>query len=94
MIGRRFSNNFYLLGDEGSTSRSRCMIVGHKRMGHINYKPMKKIIAGGFVRGIHELKGDLTMTCGDCHIGKQTKTFHKSTSHINTTRPLELFIWT
>lgn len=59
-------------------------------MGHLSYKSIKKITTSGLVRGILERKGELTVICGDCQIGKQTKTSHKSTSQINTTRPLEL----
>ena len=48
--------------------------------GALELQTMKKVTIGGLVGGIPELKGELNIVCGECQIGKQTKTAHKSTS--------------
>lgn len=53
-------------------------------------KTMKKFAAVGLIRDIPKLKGDLNIVHGEGHIGKKIKAAHKSTTQVNTRRPLDL----
>lgn len=52
----------------------------------MNLRNMGKIASKEDIRGLPELKIKKGKFCGECQIGKQTKTFHKSLSHITTSR--------
>ncbi|CAM8911389.1 unnamed protein product [Rhodiola kirilowii] len=97
LTGRRSSNNCYLLNPGKPNAETTCflskteeMYLWHQRMGHVNLRTVQKIASGGLVRGIPKVQGELSIVCGDCQIGKQIKVPHKSTTQINTHRPLEL----
>ncbi|GAU45662.1 hypothetical protein TSUD_293710 [Trifolium subterraneum] len=59
-------------------------------VGHLNLKSMKKAISEEAIRGLPKLKIEEGHICGDCQIGKQTKTPHQKLHHLTTTRVLEL----
>ncbi|CAM8943748.1 unnamed protein product [Rhodiola kirilowii] len=95
--GRRSSNNCYLLNQGKPNAETTCLLsrteemnLWHQRMGHVNLRMLQKITSEGLVRGIPRVRGELSIVCGDCQIGKQIKVPHKSTTQINTSRPLEL----
>ncbi|CAM8998987.1 unnamed protein product [Rhodiola kirilowii] len=97
LTGRRSSNNCYLLNLGKPNGETTCLLskteemnLWHQRMGHVNLRTLHKIASDGLVRGIPKVKGELSVVCGDCQIGKQIKVPHKSTTQINTNRPLEL----
>ncbi|CAM8886394.1 unnamed protein product [Rhodiola kirilowii] len=97
LTGRRSSNNCYLLNLGKPNAETTCLLsrteemnLWHQRMGHVNLRTLQKITSEGLVRGIPRVRGELSIVCGDCQIGKQIKVPHKSTTQINTSRPLEL----
>ncbi|KAK0588753.1 hypothetical protein LWI29_005016 [Acer saccharum] len=62
----------------------------HQRLGHMNFKDLKKLEKHGIVRGLPNLGKKLEVVCELCQLGKQTKLSHKKNSYIATKRPLEL----
>ncbi|KAK0577488.1 hypothetical protein LWI29_033847 [Acer saccharum] len=62
----------------------------HQRLGHMNFKDLKKLEKHGIVRGLPNLGKKLKVVCEPCQLGKQTKVSHKKNSYIATKRPLEL----
>ncbi|CAM8990088.1 unnamed protein product [Rhodiola kirilowii] len=97
LTGRRSSNNCYLLNLGKPNAEATCLLsrseemnLWHQRMGHVNLRTLQKITSEGLVRGVPRVQGELSIVCGDCQIGKQIKVPHKSTTQINTSRPLEL----
>jgi transposase InsO family protein len=61
----------------------------HKRMGHIHFDNLVKVIKREAVREIHEIMNPTNTLCKHCQKGKQTKTRLKSKEY-STTRPLEI----
>ena len=62
----------------------------HQRLGHMNFKDLKKLEKHSIVRGLPSLGKKLEIVCEPCQLGKQTKISHKKNSYIATKRPLEL----
>ena len=98
MTGVRSTNSCYVFEKaEKELPQSRCnqaitnnVDIWHKRLGHVNYKTLDKLVKKELIRGIPKLSAKTQSVCGDCAIGKQTKSIHKSTSLIYTKRVLEL----
>ncbi|CAM8877414.1 unnamed protein product [Rhodiola kirilowii] len=83
LIGRRSSNNYYLLNLGRSTAETTCLLskteemsLWHQRMGHLNLKTLKKVATEGLVCGLPKVGGDVSTICGDCQIGEQIKVAH------------------
>ena len=64
--------------------------VWHAKLGHINFKTLKKLSHAGSVRGLPKLGKESDGKCKSCQLGKQLKITHKSVSDINTSKVLEL----
>lgn len=63
----------------------------HKRLGHVNYKNMNKLVKGNLVRGLPSKRFQHDRTCVACHKGKQHKASYKGIYVINLiTAPLQL----
>ncbi|XP_028957459.2 uncharacterized protein [Malus domestica] len=62
----------------------------HRRLGHMNFRDLIKISKKEYVRGLPTLSGKQEGVCGDCQIGKQTKSSHSPTNFSSTSKPLEL----
>ncbi|CAL9021631.1 unnamed protein product [Prunus brigantina] len=62
----------------------------HRRLGHMNFRDLFKISKKEYVRGLPTLSGKQEGVCGDCQIGKQTKSSHSPTNFASTSKPLEL----
>ncbi|XP_048423736.1 uncharacterized protein LOC125469828 [Pyrus x bretschneideri] len=94
--GKRSKDNCYCVNANESHVPNICnkatddvLDLWHKRLGHMNCKDMIKLSKKEYVRGLPMLAGELGI-CGECQVGKQTKSSHKSTNYISTSRPLEL----
>ncbi|GAU36127.1 hypothetical protein TSUD_292870 [Trifolium subterraneum] len=97
MNGVRSKDNCYLWVPQEDTSLSTCLIakedevkLWHQRLAHLNLKSLKKAISEEAIRGLPKLKIEEGHICGECQIGKQTKTPHQKLHHLTTTRVLEL----
>ena len=62
----------------------------HEKLGHLNFKTLKRIARIGVVCGLPTLGKQSSKVCGLCQFGKQLKTTHKVVQQISTTRVLEL----
>ena len=92
MKGVRSPDNCYLL-----TLPATCLKIAvdeaelwHRKLRHVNYRSMKKIVSVGALRGIPELKTDSWKLCGPCVEGKKVKASHKVLQYLVTNRVLEL----
>ncbi|XP_062086925.1 uncharacterized protein LOC133793633 [Humulus lupulus] len=54
--------------------------VWHAKLGHINFKLLKKLSHAGIVRGLPSLGKETEDKCKECQLGKQLKSTHKSVS--------------
>jgi len=62
----------------------------HQRLRHLNFSDMLKIAGKDVVKGLPKMKKTGKRICGSCQLGKQTRSAHKKTSGIQTSRNLEL----
>nr|GFA69390.1 putative ribonuclease H-like domain-containing protein [Tanacetum cinerariifolium] len=61
-----------------------------KRLGHINYKTMKKLERGNLVRGLPSKIFDNNHACVACQKGKQHKAFYKAKLVSSISKPLHM----
>jgi len=97
MGGERTSDNCYGISNLSSNSQIICnkatldeSELWHQRLGHLNFTNMFKITSKEVVKDLPKLKDTRKGVCGPCQLGKQTRTTHKKTSGIHTSRNLEL----
>lgn len=91
--GKRIDGNVYNLKE---FFESQCMMgqvneswVWHRRLGHIIFDSLVKVIKKGYVRHIPQIIKPTNTFCDECQRGKKTKVNFK-TKEYSTTRPLEL----
>ncbi|KAG9444874.1 hypothetical protein H6P81_016214 [Aristolochia fimbriata] len=92
MEGVRTGDNCYKLTEKllCYNASSDSADLWHRKLGHVHFRHIQKLIKHATVKGLPEIKNIRDKHCSDCQQGKQHKTKHKSTTQINTTRPLEL----
>nr|GEV68305.1 ribonuclease H-like domain-containing protein [Tanacetum cinerariifolium] len=61
----------------------------HRRLGHINFKTMNKLVKGNLVRGLPSKVFESNHTCVACKKGKQHRASCKSKSVISVSQPLQ-----
>nr|GEW17110.1 putative ribonuclease H-like domain-containing protein [Tanacetum cinerariifolium] len=61
----------------------------HRRLGHINFKTMNKLVKGNLVRGLPSKVFENNQTCVACKKGKQHKAFCKSKPVNSVSQPLQ-----
>nr|GEW83886.1 putative ribonuclease H-like domain-containing protein [Tanacetum cinerariifolium] len=63
----------------------------HRRMGHVNYKSMNRLVKGNLVRGLPPKLFKNDYTCVACCKGKQHKAFYKAINAVSSiSEPLQL----
>ncbi|GKD41822.1 putative ribonuclease H-like domain-containing protein [Tanacetum coccineum] len=62
----------------------------HRRLGHINFKTMNKLVRGNLVRGLPSKIFENNHTCVACQKGKQHKTSCKTKTVSSISQPLQL----
>ncbi|KAI3752793.1 hypothetical protein L2E82_24830 [Cichorium intybus] len=62
----------------------------HRRLSHLNFGYINKLIANDLVRGLPLLKLDNETLCAACEGGKLSKSSHKSIPESSVSEPLEL----
>jgi hypothetical protein len=62
----------------------------HRRLGHLNFSDMLKIASKDIVKDLAKIERIGKGICGSYQLGKQTRSAHKKTSGIQTSRNLEL----
>ncbi|GKA26776.1 ribonuclease H-like domain-containing protein [Tanacetum coccineum] len=63
-------------------------MLWHRRLGHINFKTINKLVKGNLVRGLPAKHFENDQTCVACLKGKQHKASCKSKIQISITQPL------
>jgi len=94
MSGKRQADNCYHwnsnMSDTCQLIRSDQTWLWHRKLGHVSMRGLKKIIKNKAVVGIPDLNINKNFFCGDCQIGKQTRSTHKSLKGCYTNKVLEL----
>ncbi|XP_062075968.1 uncharacterized protein LOC133780108 [Humulus lupulus] len=92
LTGNRTNDNCYALSNQVLCNRSFLdkPDLWHYRLGHLNFRDLKRIVKLQAVRGIPEMKVTRDRLCGPCQLGKQTKASHPPVNMLLTSRVLEL----
>jgi len=97
MKGTRSKDNCYLWLPKVIVESSTCLMskddevkLWHQKLGHLNLRGMKRIMAEEAIRGIPKLQMEEGKICGECQIGKQTTMSHPQLEHHTTTKVLDL----
>ncbi|GJT30142.1 putative ribonuclease H-like domain-containing protein [Tanacetum coccineum] len=62
----------------------------HRRLGHINFKTMNKLVKGNLVRGLPSIFFEINQTCVACQKGKQHRASYKSKTVSSISQPLHM----
>ena len=62
----------------------------HRRLGHLNFKTMNKLVKGNLVRGLPSKLFENDQTCVACQKGKQHKASCKSKKENSISQPLHM----
>ncbi|KAI3505858.1 hypothetical protein L1887_28165 [Cichorium endivia] len=73
-----------------SKANSDVSWLWHRRLAHLNFKDLNKLVAMDLVRGMPALKFDNDSLCSACEHGKQTKKRHPIVINPKITEPLSL----
>ena len=73
-----------------SKANSQQSWLWHMRLSHLNFKNINKLVKGGLIKGIPDLKFEKEHLCTACEKGKMKKVSHKAKTEHATTQPLQL----
>ncbi|KAM1760481.1 hypothetical protein ACFX12_003348 [Malus domestica] len=97
LVLSRSEDNCYILDVSKLAKYSICHIaidetsvLWHKRLGHVNFKDLKKLSKHKVVRGMPPLFVSDSYVCGSFQLGKQSRVAHKKVIDIKTTKSLQL----
>ncbi|GJZ46288.1 putative ribonuclease H-like domain-containing protein [Tanacetum coccineum] len=62
----------------------------HRRLGHLNFKTMNKLVKGNLVRGLPSKHSENDQSCVACHKGKQYRASCKSKTENSISLPLHM----
>ncbi|GKB49867.1 putative ribonuclease H-like domain-containing protein [Tanacetum coccineum] len=62
----------------------------HRRLGHVNFKTMNKLVKGNLVRGLHSKLFEINQTCVACQKGKQHRASCKTKTVSSISQPLQM----
>ncbi|GJV05972.1 putative ribonuclease H-like domain-containing protein [Tanacetum coccineum] len=62
----------------------------HKRLGHVNFKTMNKLVRGSLVRGLPSKLFEINQTCVACQKGKQHRASCKTKTVSSISQPLQM----
>ncbi|GJY73815.1 putative ribonuclease H-like domain-containing protein [Tanacetum coccineum] len=62
----------------------------HRRLGHVNFKTMNKLVKGNLVRGLPSKLFEINQTCVACQKGKQHKASCKTKTVSSISQPLQM----
>ena len=97
--GKRDGNVYVVILGNLNTYGSLCLLskasrdvswLWHKRIAHLNFKTMSKLVALDLVKGLPKVIFEKDSPCRDCQLGKQTKVSFKSTGSSSISQPLQL----
>ncbi|GKB62229.1 putative ribonuclease H-like domain-containing protein [Tanacetum coccineum] len=67
--------------------------LSHRRLGHVNFKTMNKLVKGNLARGLHSKIFNNDHTYVACQNGKQHKASYKAKLMSSISQPLQMFSW-
>ncbi|KAI3790994.1 hypothetical protein L2E82_04492 [Cichorium intybus] len=73
-----------------SKANSDVSWLWHRRLAHLNFKDLNKLVAMDLLRGMPALKFDNDSLCSTCEHGKQTKQRHPTVINPKITEPLSV----
>ncbi|GJY97465.1 putative ribonuclease H-like domain-containing protein [Tanacetum coccineum] len=62
----------------------------HRRLGHVNFKTMNKLVRGSLVRGLPSKLFEINQTCVACQKGKQHRASCKTKTVSSISQPLQM----
>ncbi|GKA99668.1 putative ribonuclease H-like domain-containing protein [Tanacetum coccineum] len=62
----------------------------HRRLGHVNFKTMNKLVRGSLVRGLPSKLFEINQTCVACQKGKQHRASYKTKTVSSISQPLQM----
>ncbi|GJV18500.1 putative ribonuclease H-like domain-containing protein [Tanacetum coccineum] len=62
----------------------------HRRLGHVNFKTMNKMVRGNLVRGLPSKLFEINQTCVACQKGKQHRASYKTKTVSSISQPLQM----
>ncbi|GJR38184.1 putative ribonuclease H-like domain-containing protein [Tanacetum coccineum] len=62
----------------------------HRRLGHVNFKTMNKLVRGNLVRGLPSKVFEINQTCVACQKGKQHRASGKTKTVSSISQPLQM----
>jgi hypothetical protein len=83
-------NEVSLTSDKCLVTMSEDSWLWHRRLTHVNFDLLNKIVSKDLVLGLPKIKFTKDHLCDACQKGKQTRISFKSKNIVSTTRPLEL----
>ncbi|KAI3735505.1 hypothetical protein L6452_15004 [Arctium lappa] len=99
LIGTRKSNLYTINLSKVQTDNQVCLLtkasmqqswLWHRRLSHLNFRYINKLVKGRLVKGIPELRYEKEHLCAACEKGKMKRAPHKPKSEPSTSSPLEL----
>ncbi|GKB42833.1 putative ribonuclease H-like domain-containing protein [Tanacetum coccineum] len=64
--------------------------IWHRRLGHVNFKTMNKLVRGNLVRGLPSKLFEINQTCVACQKGKQHRASCKTKTVSSISQPLQM----
>ncbi|GJS20089.1 putative ribonuclease H-like domain-containing protein [Tanacetum coccineum] len=79
---KEIDGGFVAFGDESN--------LWHRRLGHVNFKTMNKLVRGNLVRGLPLKLFEINQTCVACQKGKQHRASCKTKTVSSISQPLQI----
>ncbi|KAJ9549049.1 hypothetical protein OSB04_021592 [Centaurea solstitialis] len=73
-----------------SKASNQQSILWHRRLSHLNFKGLNKLVIGNLAIGIPDLRFQQDHLCSACQLGKMKRASHKSKLEHGTEKPLQL----
>ncbi|KAI3701957.1 hypothetical protein L6452_27476 [Arctium lappa] len=99
LVGTRKSDLYTTNLSNVQTDKQVCLLtkasmqqswLWHRRLSHLNFRYINKLVSGKLVKGLPELKYEKEHLCAACEKGKMKRAPHKPNPEPSTSAPLEL----
>ncbi|KAI3730158.1 hypothetical protein L6452_18834 [Arctium lappa] len=99
LVGPRKSDLYTINLSNVQTDKKVCLLskasmqqswLWHRRLSHLNFRYINKLVSGKLVKGLPELKYEKEHLCAACEKGKMKRAPHKPKPEPSTSSPLEL----
>ncbi|KAI3669337.1 hypothetical protein L6452_40570 [Arctium lappa] len=99
LVGTRKSNLYTINLSKVQADNQVCLLsktsmqqswLWHRRLSHLNFRYINKLVSGMLVKGLLDLKYEREHLCAACEKGKMKRATHKPKPEPSTSSPLEL----